>query len=296
MPLVAAKCTQCGANLEIDNASEAALCPHCHTPFITEKAISNYSTYNQNNYKIENAQVHINDEKSIENRLRNAEVFFEKHHDEEKAKKIFEGVTDDAPDDYRGWWGLVRVYTSKHSYIECGEELYLKAASYAKKAFNVAQAEILGEIKESWAAYTTKYNTYVTLKSGEREKIAKCKAEAEAKYYMLQKQEKETSQLIARLQQSYDVKRDSLSFKSLHWFIIVVLIVVVSWVSVIISFIVIAILIVRKIILENSLKSLVKKYTVEKSKLEAVQKERDITSQIIKQATSDIQLIDRLLT
>lgn len=52
MPLVAAKCTQCGANLQIDSAKDAAVCPYCNTPFVTEKAINNYNTYNQNNYTI----------------------------------------------------------------------------------------------------------------------------------------------------------------------------------------------------------------------------------------------------
>lgn len=47
MPLVQAKCTNCGANLEIDNTKDAAICPYCGTAFIVEKAISNYNTTNQ---------------------------------------------------------------------------------------------------------------------------------------------------------------------------------------------------------------------------------------------------------
>lgn len=45
MALVPAKCTQCGANIEIDNTHEAGVCKYCGTPFITEKAITNYNTY-----------------------------------------------------------------------------------------------------------------------------------------------------------------------------------------------------------------------------------------------------------
>ena len=44
MPLVPAVCTQCGAPIEVDNAKEAGICPHCGTAFITEKAINNYIT------------------------------------------------------------------------------------------------------------------------------------------------------------------------------------------------------------------------------------------------------------
>lgn len=47
MPLVQAICTNCGANLEIDNTKDAAICPYCGTAFIVEKAINNYNTTNQ---------------------------------------------------------------------------------------------------------------------------------------------------------------------------------------------------------------------------------------------------------
>ena len=46
MALVQAKCTNCGANLEVDSSKEAAICQACGTPFIVEKAINNYNTTN----------------------------------------------------------------------------------------------------------------------------------------------------------------------------------------------------------------------------------------------------------
>ena len=42
--LVAAKCTQCGANIQVDSTHEAGICPNCGTAFITEKAVNNYNT------------------------------------------------------------------------------------------------------------------------------------------------------------------------------------------------------------------------------------------------------------
>ena len=56
MGLVAAKCTQCGANIEVDDSREAGICPHCGTPFITEKTINNYNT----NFNISNATITVN--------------------------------------------------------------------------------------------------------------------------------------------------------------------------------------------------------------------------------------------
>ncbi len=49
MPLVNAKCTNCGATLTIDNNKEAAVCEFCNSAFIVEKAINNYNiTHNIN--------------------------------------------------------------------------------------------------------------------------------------------------------------------------------------------------------------------------------------------------------
>lgn len=50
MPLIPAKCTQCGANIRVDDSKEAGICEYCGTAFITEKAINNYNTYVTNNY------------------------------------------------------------------------------------------------------------------------------------------------------------------------------------------------------------------------------------------------------
>ncbi|MBD5445534.1 MAG: leucine-rich repeat domain-containing protein [Lachnospiraceae bacterium] len=46
MPLVAAKCTQCGASIEVDDTKEAGICKYCGTAFVTEKAINNYNVTN----------------------------------------------------------------------------------------------------------------------------------------------------------------------------------------------------------------------------------------------------------
>ncbi len=43
MGLIAAKCTQCGANIQIDDTKEAGICEFCGTAFINEKAINNYN-------------------------------------------------------------------------------------------------------------------------------------------------------------------------------------------------------------------------------------------------------------
>ncbi len=50
MGFIPAKCTQCGANITVDDTQDAGVCEYCGTAFVTEKAINNYNTYITNNY------------------------------------------------------------------------------------------------------------------------------------------------------------------------------------------------------------------------------------------------------
>lgn len=46
MPLVQAKCTNCGSTIPVDNLKDAAICSYCGSAFIVEKAINNYNVTN----------------------------------------------------------------------------------------------------------------------------------------------------------------------------------------------------------------------------------------------------------
>lgn len=64
MPLVPAKCPECGGLVEVDNEKRAGLCQHCGQPFVVEDAIQTFNTYYQttNNYNVnsnvDNSSVH----------------------------------------------------------------------------------------------------------------------------------------------------------------------------------------------------------------------------------------------
>lgn len=58
MPLVDAKCTNCGATLKVDNVKDAAICEHCGSAFIVEKAINNYNTTNHNYFSAQVVNVY----------------------------------------------------------------------------------------------------------------------------------------------------------------------------------------------------------------------------------------------
>lgn len=59
MALVPAICTQCGGKIEVDDTKEAGICQACGTPFITEKVINNYNTYNINNNNFSGANINV---------------------------------------------------------------------------------------------------------------------------------------------------------------------------------------------------------------------------------------------
>lgn len=69
MPFVAAKCTECGANIEVDDTKDAGICKYCGTAFITEKAINNYNTHITNNNNFYGANVTVQNNQSIEGLL-----------------------------------------------------------------------------------------------------------------------------------------------------------------------------------------------------------------------------------
>ncbi len=69
MPLVPAKCPECGGNIVVDSEKDAWVCDFCKTPFIVEKAINNFNTANYVTNNINADIVNLNNGKSIEDEL-----------------------------------------------------------------------------------------------------------------------------------------------------------------------------------------------------------------------------------
>ncbi len=138
MPLVPAICTQCGSKLSVDISKEAAICPYCRTPFVTENAINNYNTnYTTNVEHLHADIVNLNDDKSIGSRVKSGETFI-KLDDYEAAERIFKELTVNCPYDYRGWWGLIKVRSRNFNDADISrnglriiEELYQKTCAVA---------------------------------------------------------------------------------------------------------------------------------------------------------------------
>ena len=88
MPLVNAKCTNCGANLNVDNAKDAAVCEFCGSAFIVEKAIQNYNYHITNNVNAQNVVITGKGNAEKERLLNNAKTN-ERFGDYEKAQSIY---------------------------------------------------------------------------------------------------------------------------------------------------------------------------------------------------------------
>lgn len=82
MALVEAKCTNCGAKLEVDNTNEAAICPSCGSAFVVEKAINNITNNvtNENTINATNVTIVQNESIIIDNGVYEGETKSGKPH------------------------------------------------------------------------------------------------------------------------------------------------------------------------------------------------------------------------
>ena len=153
MTLVPAICTQCGSKLEVDPGKEAAICPYCKTPFITQKAINHYSTTNVTNIDRFHAEVvNMTDDSSRDNRVKAGETFISLN-DYVSAEKTFSDLTKDCPYDYRGWWGLIRVYSVDFSDMTIDGEKLSSIAQFYQNAIAVASIDEQKAIEPQYEAY-----------------------------------------------------------------------------------------------------------------------------------------------
>lgn len=109
MALIPAICTQCGAQIRVDDTHEAGICQHCGTAFITEKVIKKYSIYNINNNNFVGANINMNLENELEKLICAADGFY-KLKEYDNALSIYERITEEYPQDVRGWVGCVNNY------------------------------------------------------------------------------------------------------------------------------------------------------------------------------------------
>ena len=84
--LVTGVCPQCGGQLEVDPAQDAAVCPYCGTPSVVSKAINNYNVQNAHIDHVDHVNVDLKG--SISSLIGLAEREFDKNREEKREEKI----------------------------------------------------------------------------------------------------------------------------------------------------------------------------------------------------------------
>lgn len=124
MALIHAKCTECGATLEIDKEKDAAICPYCGAAFVTEKAINNYNTYVTNNIVIDGENIsklfQISQNETI-NTLKNKCEMLINQENYDIAEKIAQKIISKYPESPAGYACMIKLYPE---YRQLGKEDY----------------------------------------------------------------------------------------------------------------------------------------------------------------------------
>lgn len=127
MPLVNAKCPNCGSTVKVDPSTKMGKCPSCDAEFYVQDAIVNYNTYNTTNIA---HQTVINQGEDFGSLLKRANVFYEI-----KDKENFVEVTDlmlkKFPDHPEGY-----VLKLKFFFDEINFDVNSKAIQDKVNAFN----------------------------------------------------------------------------------------------------------------------------------------------------------------
>ncbi len=99
MALVPAICTQCGAQIEVDNTHDAGICKYCGTAFVIEKAINNYNIRNVVNVQSGGNTINIASADQSNKYIMMARKY-KSNGDFEKAEKFYTLALEGQPDNW----------------------------------------------------------------------------------------------------------------------------------------------------------------------------------------------------
>ena len=108
MPLVQAKCTNCGGKLQVDSTKEAAICPYCGSAYIVDKAVQHFQVTNNNWFN----GAKIIQEDGFKKLIEAAEGYV-RLGDFETAISTYVRITKEYPQKGEGWLGLVKLEIDK---------------------------------------------------------------------------------------------------------------------------------------------------------------------------------------
>jgi len=134
--MVALMCDFCGGKLIMKNES-LVQCEYCGMEFSKERIQQKIQEI-KGSVKVEGAVETVKGSAEKERLLQNAETFL-RIKDYVKSEEIYSEVTNQYPDDYRGWFGLLTLYCNYYNYLVASkisdrryfENLYPNICNYA---------------------------------------------------------------------------------------------------------------------------------------------------------------------
>ena len=138
-------------------------------------------------------------ESKIDRLCKNAKTFYDLGQ-KEKAEQIYIELTDNYPDDYRGWWGFVSVKTNQFQTYT--REIYSSIKGNAENALKVAEGHEKEKIQQIW-------NQYLNLRN-EKEAIRK-RQEDESLFHKYEQQLVQLKRKKEVYEQNYKAEEGKLS-------------------------------------------------------------------------------------
>lgn len=134
MSMVKLQCPACGVPLEVDDASGAAVCSSCSTPFVIANALEAYT-----------ASMHG---QTLEMGIKNGNSFLQLK-EWRKAYDIFTELADKYPHDARTWLGIARAISHERTCHEITESMLQSVQQnvYKARTLNLYIAD------NAWDAY-----------------------------------------------------------------------------------------------------------------------------------------------
>lgn len=145
MKLVAAKCTQCGADIDVDASLLKGCCPFCHTEFLVEQVV--------NNYIVSSSEEVSNLVKAGEARLLFGEY--------DIALEKFLKICDLYPQDYRGWLGLIKAKTKNFTEVFSTRNQLDEVLEFYRKAEIVASGTMDKSFSDAFEKYVSKVRDFI---------------------------------------------------------------------------------------------------------------------------------------
>lgn len=130
MGFIAAKCTQCGASIKVDDTKESGVCEYCGTEFITEKIINHYEI-SAENIIVNGDNVNLS-KYDIESALRAVDKFMAGRLYSD-AEELLKQIIENCSYDYRGWWQMALLEYHRDKCWFDNNKNYQKALALANE-------------------------------------------------------------------------------------------------------------------------------------------------------------------